>query len=137
MIKKYIYAKSDFSVILVRVEINEKIIEKILLEYGNEILTNNGSNLIYITKNILNCNDKLSLSYFISDLLNYSSDSEMLKSVQNKILLCMHFKEEKRKIDLRKIMLNYEYKLDIYTTDPYYIDENTISKKVDQLPFIK
>lgn len=137
MIKKYIYAKSDFSVILVRVEINEKIIEKILLEYGNEILTNNGSNLIYITKNILNCNDKLSLSYFISDLLNYSSDSEILKSVQNKILLCMHFKEEKRKIDLRKIMLNYEYKLDIYTTDPYYIDENTISKKVDQLPFIK
>lgn len=137
MIKKYIYAKSDFSVILVRVEINEKIIEKILLEYGNEILTNNGSNLIYITKNILNCNDKLSLSYFISDLLNYISDSEMLKSVQNKILLCMHFKEEKRKIDLRKIMLNYEYKLDIYTTDPYYIDENTISKKVDQLPFIK
>lgn len=137
MIKKYIYAKSDFSVILVRVEINEKIIEKILLEYGNEILTNNGSNLIYITKNILNCNDKLSLSYFISDLLNYSSDSEMLKSVQNKILLCMHFKEEKRKIDLRKIMLNYEYKLDIYTTDPYYIDENTISKKIDQLPFIK
>ncbi|MCI5732725.1 MAG: hypothetical protein MR296_01635 [Tenericutes bacterium] len=137
MIKKYIYAKSDFSVILVRVEINEKIIEKILLEYENEILTNNGSNLIYMTKNILNCNDKLSLSYFISDLLNYSSDSEILKSVQNKILLCMHFKEEKRKIDLRKIMLNYEYKLDIYTTDPYYIDENTISKKVDQLPFIK
>lgn len=137
MIKKYIYAKSDFSVILVRVEINEKIIEKILLEYENEILTNNGSDLIYITKNILNCNDKLSLSYFISDLLNYSSDSEMLKSVQNKILLCMHFKEEKRKIDLRKIMLNYEYKLDIYTTDPYYIDENTISKKIDQLPFIK
>lgn len=137
MIKKYIYAKSDFSVILVRVEINEKIIEKILLEYENEILTNNGSDLIYITKNILNCNDKLSLSYFISDLLNYSSDSEILKSVQNKILLCMHFKEEKRKIDLRKIMLNYEYKLDIYTTDPYYIDENTISKKVDQLPFIK
>ena len=137
MIKKYIYAKSDFSVILVRVEINEKIIEKILLEYENEILTNNGSNLIYMTKNILNCNDKLSLSYFISDLLNYSSDSEILKSVQNKILLCMHFKEEKRKIDLRKIMLNYEYKLDIYTTDTYYIDENTISKKVDQLPFIK
>lgn len=137
MIKKYIYAKSDFSVILVRVEINEKIIEKILLEYENEILTNNGSNLIYMIKNILNCNDKLSLSYFISDLLNYSSDSEILKSVQNKILLCMHFKEEKRKIDLRKIMLNYEYKLDIYTTDPYYIDENTISKKVDQLPFIK
>lgn len=137
MIKKYIYAKSDFSVILVRVEINEKIIEKILLEYENEILTNNGSNLIYMTKNILNCNDKLSLSYFISDLLNYSSDSEILKSVQNKILLCIHFKEEKRKIDLRKIMLNYEYKLDIYTTDPYYIDENTISKKVDQLPFIK
>lgn len=137
MIKKYIYAKSDFSVILVRVEINEKIIEKILLEYENEILTNNGSNLIYMTKNILNCNDKLSLSYFISDLLNYSSDSEILKSVQNKILLCMHFKEEKRKIDLRKIMLNYEYKLDIYTTDPYYIDENTISKKIDQLPFIK
>ena len=137
MIKKYIYAKSGFSVILVRVEINEKIIEKILLEYENEILTNNGSNLIYMTKNILNCNDKLSLSYFISDLLNYSSDSEILKSVQNKILLCMHFKEEKRKIDLRKIMLNYEYKLDIYTTDPYYIDENTISKKVDQLPFIK
>lgn len=137
MIKKYIYAKCDFSVILVRVEINEKIIEKILLEYENEILTNNGSNLIYMTKNILNCNDKLSLSYFISDLLNYSSDSEILKSVQNKILLCMHFKEEKRKIDLRKIMLNYEYKLDIYTTDPYYIDENTISKKVDQLPFIK
>ena len=137
MIKKYIYAKSDFSVILVRVEINEKIIEKILLEYENEILTNNGSNLIYMTKNILNCNDKLSLSYFISDLLNYSSDSEILKSVQNKILLCMHFKEEKRKIDLRKIMLNYEYKLDIYTTDPYYIDEHTISKKVDQLPFIK
>ena len=90
-----------------------------------------------MTKNILNCNDKLSLSYFISDLLNYSSDSEILKSVQNKILLCMNFKEEKRKIDLRKIMLNYEYKLDIYTTDPYYIDENTISKKVDQLPFIK
>ena len=137
MIKKYIYAKCDFSVILVRVEINEKIIEKILLEYENEILTNNDSNLIYMTKNILNCNDKLSLSYFISDLLNYSSDSEILKSVQNKILLCMHFKEEKRKIDLRKIMLNYEYKLDIYTTDPYYIDENTISKKVDQLPFIK
>ena len=137
MIKKYIYAKSDFSVILVRVEINEKIIEKILLEYENEILTNNGRNLIYMTKNILNCNVKLSLSYFISDLLNYSSDSEILKSVQNKILLCMHFKEEKRKIDLRKIMLNYEYKLDIYTTDPYYIDENTISKKVDQLPFIK
>ena len=108
-----------------------------ILEYENEILTNNGSNLIYMTKNILNCNDKLSLSYFISDLLNYSSDSEILKSVQNKILLCMHFKEEKRKIDLRKIMLNYEYKLDIYTTDPYYIDENTISKKVDQLPFIK
>lgn len=137
MIKKYIYAKSDFSVILVRVEINEKIIEKILLKYENEILTNNGSDLIYITKNILNCNDKLSLSYFISDLLNYSSDSEILKSVQNKILLCMYFKEEKRKIDLRRIMLNYEYKLDIYTIDSYYIDENTISKKVDQLPFIK
>ncbi len=137
MMKKYIYAKSDFSIILVSVEINEKIVEKILKEYENEILNNNGSNLIYITRNILNCKDKLSLSYFISDLLNYNSDVEMLNSMRDKILLCMHFKEKKRKIDLRKTMLNYEYKLDIYTTDPYYIDENTISKKVDQLPFIK
>ena len=100
-------------------------------------MNNNGSDLIYITRNILNCKDKLSLSYFISDLLNYNSDVEMLNSMRDKILLCMHFKEKKRKIDLRKTMLNYEYKLDIYTTDPYYIDENTISKKVDQLPFIK
>ena len=39
--------------------------------------------------------------------------------------------------DLRRILLNYEYKLDVYNADPYYIDENTISKNIDNLPFLK
>ena len=39
--------------------------------------------------------------------------------------------------DVKRILLNLEYKLDLFEADPYYVDENTINPKIDRLPFVK
>ena len=136
MRKICIYAKDDFKIVSLKVDINKKLIIKILDNYetDNNSKTSRLYNIIY---DILKCNDNLFLSYLISDLMNYEVSSKTEQEIIDKVLLCIHLKKYKNIFDVKRILLNLEYKLDLFEADPYYVDENTINPKIDRLPFVK
>lgn len=141
MIKRCIYAKENFNIVKVKLEINEKILNKLLREINKFYISTGKSdkkhNLYSILNDILNCKNTLKLSYLVCELLNYESSFEQEKLFLNQSLLCFHFSLAKDHLDFRKMILNLEYKIDLKEADPYYVDENTISKRIDDLPFIK
>lgn len=136
MRKRCIYAKDNFKIVSLKVDINKKLIIKILDHYETD--DNNKSSRLYnLIYDILKCNDNLFLSYLISDLMNYETSSKTEQEIIDKVLLCIHLKKHKNIFDVKRILLNLEYKLDLFDVDPYYIDENTLNPKIDRLPFIK
>lgn len=136
MRKRCIYAKDDFKIVSLKVDINKKLIIKILDHY--EISNNSKTSRLYnIIYDILKCNNNLFLSYLISDLMNYEVSSKTEQEIIDKVLLCIHLKKYKNIFDVKRILLNLEYKLDLFDVDPYYIDENTLNPKIDRLPFVK
>lgn len=136
MRKRCIYAKDDFKIVSLKVDINKKLIIKILDNYETDDNSKN-SRLYNIIYDILKCTDNLFLSYLISDLMNYEVSSKTEQEIIDKVLLCIHLKKYKNIFDVKRILLNLEYKLDLFNSDPYYIDENTINPKIDRLPFVK
>ena len=136
MRKRCIYAKDDFKIVSLKVDINEKLIIKILDNYETDD-NSKTSRLYNIIYDILKCTDNLFLSYLISDLMNYEVSSKTEQEIIDKVLLCIHLKKNKNFFDIKRILLNLEYKLDLFNSDPYYIDENTINPKIDRLPFVK
>ena len=136
MRKRCIYAKDDFKIVSLKVDINKKLIIKILDNYETDD-NSKTSRLYNIIYDILKCNDNLFLSYLISDLMNYEVSSKTEQEIIDKVLLCIHLKKYKNFFDIKRILLNLEYKLDLFNSDPYYIDKNTINPKIDRLPFVK
>ena len=136
MRKICIYAKDDFKIVSLKVDINKKLIIKILDNYETDD-NSKTSGLYNIIYDILKCTDNLFLSYLISDLMNYEVSSKTEQEIIDKVLLCIHLKKYKNIFDVKRILLNLEYKLDLFEADPYYVDENTINPKIDRLPFIK
>lgn len=136
MRKRCIYAKDDFKIVSLKVDINKKLIIKILDNYETDD-NSKTSRLYNIIYDILKCNDNLFLSYLISDLMNYEVSSKTEQEIIDKVLLCIHLKKYKNFFDIKRILLNLEYKLDLFEADPCYIDENTINPKIDRLPFVK
>lgn len=136
MRKRCIYAKDDFKIVSLKVDINKKLIIKILDNYETDD-NSKTSRLYNIIYDILKCNDNLFLSYLISDLMNYEMSSKTEQEIIDKVLLCIHLKKYKNFFDIKRILLNLEYKLDLFEADPYYVDENTINPKIDRLPFVK
>ena len=132
MRKICIYAKDDFKIVSLKADINKKLIIKILDHYETD--DNRKTSRLY---DILKCTDNLFLSYLISDLMNYEVSSKTEQEIIDKVLLCIHLKKYKNIFDVKRILLNLEYKLDLFEADPYYVDENTINPKIDRLPFIK
>lgn len=135
MRKRCIYAKDDFKIVSLKVDINKKLIIKILDNYETDD-NSKTSRLYNIIYDILKCNDNLFLSYLISDLMNYEVSSKTEQEIIDKVLLCIHLKKYKNIFDVKRILLNLEYKLDLFEADPYYVDENTINPKIDRLPFV-
>lgn len=136
MRKICIYAKDDFKIVSLKVDINKKLIIKILDNYETDD-NSKTSRLYNIIYDILKCTDNLFLSYLISDLMNYEVSSKTEQEIIDKVLLCIHLKKYKNIFDVKRILLNLEYKLDLFEADPYYVDENTINPKIDRLPFLK
>lgn len=136
MRKRCIYAKDDFKIVSLKVDINKKLIIKILDNYETDD-NSKTSGLYNIIYDILKCTDNLFLSYLISDLVNYEVSSKTEQEIIDKVLLCIHLKKYKNIFDVKRILLNLEYKLDLFEVDPYYVDENTINPKIDRLPFVK
>ena len=136
MRKICIYAKDDFKIVSLKVDINKKLIIKILDNYETDD-NSKTSRLYNIIYDILKCTDNLFLSYLISDLMNYEVSSKTEQEIIDKVLLCIHLKKYKNIFDVKRILLNLEYKLDLFDADPYYVDENTINPKIDRLPFVK
>lgn len=136
MRKRCIYAKDDFKIVSLKVDINKKLIIKILDNYETDD-NSKTSRLYNIIYDILKCTDNLFLSYLISDLMNYEVGSKTEQEIIDKVLLCIHLKKYKNIFDVKRILLNLEYKLDLFEADPYYVDENTINPKIDRLPFVK
>ena len=136
MRKRCIYAKDDFKIVSLKVDINKKLIIKILDNYETDD-NSKTSRLYNIIYDILKCTDNLFLSYLISDLMNYEVSSKTEQEIIDKVLLCIHLKKYKNIFDVKRILLNLEYKLDLFKADPYYVDENTINPKIDRLPFVK
>lgn len=136
MRKICIYAKDDFKIVSLKVDINKKLIIKILDNYETDD-NSKTSRLYNIIYDILKCTDNLFLSYLISDLMNYEVSSKTEQEIIDKVLLCIHLKKYKNIFDVKRILLNLEYKLDLFNSDPYYIDENTLNPKIDRLPFVK
>ena len=136
MRKRCIYAKDDFKIISLKVDINKKLIIKILDNYETDD-NSKTSRLYNIIYDILKCTDNLFLSYLISDLMNYEVSSKTEQEIIDKVLLCIHLRKYKNIFDVKRILLNLEYKLDLFEADPYYVDENTINPKIDRLPFVK
>lgn len=136
MRKRCIYAKDNFKIVSLKVDINKKLIIKILDNYETDD-NSKTSRLYNIIYDILKCTDNLFLSYLISDLMNYEVSSKTEQEIIDKVLLCIHLKKYKNIFDVKRILLNLEYKLDLFEADPYYVDENTINPKIDRLPFVK
>lgn len=136
MRKICIYAKDDFKIVSLKVDINKKLIIKILDNYETDN-NSKASRLYNIIYDILKCTDNLFLSYLISDLMNYEVSSKTEQEIIDKVLLCIHLKKYKNIFDVKRILLNLEYKLDLFEADPYYVDENTINPKINRLPFVK
>lgn len=136
MRKICIYAKDDFKIVSLKADINKKLIIKILDNYETDD-NSKTSRLYNIIYDILKCTDNLFLSYLISDLMNYEVSSKTEQEIIDKVLLCIHLKKYKNFFDIKRILLNLEYKLDLFNSDPYYIDENTLNPKIDKLPFVK
>lgn len=136
MRKICIYAKDDFKIVSLKVDINKKLIIKILDNYETDD-NSKTSRLYNIIYDILKCTDNLFLSYLISDLMNYEVSSKTEQEIIDKVLLCIHLKKYKNIFDVKRILLNLEYKLDLFEADPYYVDENTINPKINRLPFVK
>lgn len=136
MRKRCIYAKDDFKIVSLKVDINKKLIIKILDNYETDD-NSKTSRLYNIIYDILKCTDNLFLSYLISDLMNYEVSSKTEQEIIDKVLLCIHLRKYKNIFDVKRILLNLEYKLDLFEADPYYVDENTINPKIDRLPFVK
>ena len=136
MRKRCIYAKDDFKIVSLKVDINKILIIKILDNYETDD-NSKTSRLYNIIYDILKCTDNLFLSYLISDLMNYEVSSKTEQEIIDKVLLCIHLKKYKNIFDVKRILLNLEYKLDLFEADPYYVDENTINPKIDRLPFVK
>ena len=136
MRKICIYAKDDFKIVSLKADINKKLIIKILDNYETDD-NSKTSRLYNIIYDILKCTDNLFLSYLISDLMNYEVSSKTEQEIIDKVLLCIHLKKYKNIFDVKRILLNLEYKLDLFEADPYYVDKNTINPKIDRLPFIK
>ena len=136
MRKRCIYAKDDFKIVSLKVDINKKLIIKILDNYETDD-NSKTSGLYNIIYDILKCTDNLFISYLISDLMNYEVSSKTEQEIIDKVLLCIHLKKYKNIFDVKRILLNLEYKLDLFEADPYYVDENTINPKIDRLPFVK
>lgn len=136
MRKRCIYAKDDFKIVSLKVDINKKLIIKILDNYETDD-NSKTSRLYNIIYDILKCTDNLFLSYLISDLMNYEVSSKTEQEIIDKVLLCIHLKKYKNIFDVKRILLNLEYKLGLFEADPYYVDENTINPKIDRLPFVK
>ena len=136
MRKRCIYAKDDFKIVSLKADINKKLIIKILDNYETDD-NSKTSRLYNIIYDILKCTDNLFLSYLISDLMNYEVSSKTEQEIIDKVLLCIHLKKYKNIFDVKRILLNLEYKLDLFEVDPYYVDENTINPKIDRLPFVK
>lgn len=136
MRKRCIYAKDDFKIVSLKVDINKKLIIKKLDNYETDD-NSKTSRLYNIIYDILKCTDNLFLSYLISDLMNYEVSSKTEQEIIDKVLLCIHLKKNKNFFDIKRILLNLEYKLDLFNSDPYYIDENTLNPKIDRLPFLK
>ena len=136
MRKRCIYAKDDFKIVSLKVDINKKLIIKILDNYETDD-NSKTSRLYNIIYDILKCTDNLFLSYLISDLMNYEVSSKTEQEIIDKVLLCIHLKKYKNIFDVKRILLNLEYKLDLFEADPYYVDENTINPKINRLPFVK
>ena len=136
MRKICIYAKDDFKIVSLKVDINKKLIIKILDNYETDD-NSKTSRLYNIIYDILKCTDNLFLSYLISDLMNYEVSSKTEQEIIDKVLLCIHLKKYKNIFDVKRILLNLEYKLHLFNSDPYYIDENTLNPKIDRLPFVK
>lgn len=90
-----------------------------------------------LVREILLCSNNMELSHLVGQLLNYRVHDEEENDLLQKVLLCFSFSETKGLFDFKRIILNREYKLDLSNVDPYYIDENTISKRIDDLPFVK
>ena len=136
MRKICIYAKDDFKIVSLKADINKKLIIKILDNYETDD-NSKTSRLYNIIYDILKCTDNLFLSYLISDLMNYEVSSKTEQEIIDKVLLCIHLKKYKNIFDVKRILLNLEYKLDLFEADPYYVDKNTINPKIDRLPFVK
>ena len=136
MRKRCIYAKDDFKIVSLKVDINKKLIIKILDNYETDD-NSKTSRLYNIIYDILKCTDNLFLSYLISDLMNYEVSSKTEQEIIDKVLLCIHLKKYKNIFDVKRILLSLEYKLDLFEADPYYVDENTINPTIDRLPFVK
>ena len=112
MRKRCIYAKDDFKIVSLKVDINKKLIIKILDNYETDD-NSKTSRLYNIIYDILKCNDNLFLSYLISDLMNYEVSSKTEQEIIDKVLLCIHLKKYKNIFDVKRILLNLEYKLDL------------------------
>ena len=133
MIERKIYAKEKNKIVTLKVLINKEKVNKIIANY--DFKSFNNDNFILLINKIIDSNDGIVLSHLISELLNNNLmvDDFFFK----KILSCFYFEEYKTKIDLKKVILNYEYHLSNFKGNEYFIDDDLVFKRVEKLPFVK
>lgn len=133
MIERKIYAKEKNKIVTLKVLINKEKVNKIIANY--DFKSFNNDNFILLINKIIDSYDDIVLSHLISELLNNNLmvDDFFLK----KILSCFYFEEYKTKIDLKKVILNYEYHLNNFKENIDFIDDDLVFKKIEKLPFVK
>ena len=131
MKRRKIYVKEDFKVKKYKVKINSLNLinlSKKCLEYGY----NNLAGIIY---NIVNENNKLRLSGYINDLIEYETTEEKEKKLKDYALLNIMLLKKVDGLDYNRIYLDMLYQFDLM--DAYYIsDNNAFTEEIQHIPFI-
>ena len=129
--KRKIYVKEDFKVKKYKVKINSINlinISKRCLEYGY-------SDLARIIYNVINEKNKLNLSRYVNDLIEYKSNDKREIKLKEYAQLNIILIKDIEGIDYNKIYLNMLYQFDLM--DASYVSDNSLfSEEIQSIPFI-
>jgi len=129
--KRKIYVKEDFKVKKYKIKINSTNIiniSKRCLEYGY-------SDLARILYGIVSEKNKLNLSRYVNDLVEYESNDKRKTRLKEYALLNIILIKGIEGLDYNKIYLDMLYQFDLM--DAYYISDNALfSEEIQSIPFI-
>lgn len=130
MRSKKIYVKHDYIVDKYNCYIYDKGLEKILINCEE----NSFFHLYKVIDNVLKSKNTTEFSSNVNELINYNYKNDVEKKLLDKAIFCIVLNNKNNNFDLKKILLNLDYKFDLNSVT-YYSDEIILSENIRKLPY--